>query len=123
MPPSDYSDAQIENYLKFISLPEKYHPKAKRALNLEFLTALHVHQLATIPYENLLLHYSPSRVVSLDPQALYNKVTRNGRGGYCMEISVFFNHILRALGFQVYTAGVRIRMRIDGIPQGNYIGW
>ena len=30
-----------------------------------------------------------------------------------MEIAVFFNHILRALGFEVYTAGARVRPVCD----------
>ena len=47
----------------------------------------------------------------------------NGRGGYCMENCIFFNHVLRALGFQVYMAGARIRLRVDGVPTGDYIGW
>lgn len=40
-----------------------------------------------------------------------------------MENSIFFNHILRALGFTVYTAGVKIRPRVGGIPGGNFTGW
>lgn len=40
-----------------------------------------------------------------------------------MENSIFFNHVLKGLGFQVYTAGVRIRPRIGGVPGGDYIGW
>jgi len=40
-----------------------------------------------------------------------------------MENSIFFNHILKGLGFDVYTVGVRIRPRIGGVPAGNYIGW
>ncbi|KAL3419241.1 Arylamine N-acetyltransferase [Phlyctema vagabunda] len=40
-----------------------------------------------------------------------------------MENSLFFNHVLRALGFRVYTAGVRIRMRENGVPKGDYIGF
>jgi len=40
-----------------------------------------------------------------------------------MENSILFNHILRGLGFEVYTAGVRIRIREGGVPKGDYIGW
>lgn len=40
-----------------------------------------------------------------------------------MENSIFFNHVLRGLGFKVYTAGVKIRPRIGGVPGGNYTGW
>lgn len=40
-----------------------------------------------------------------------------------MENGIFFNHVLRALGFRVYMAGVRVRLRVEGIPAGDYLGW
>lgn len=124
---SAYSPEQIDIYEKYISLPSKYRRKNNPPLTLDYLTSLHIHQISAIPYENLLLHYSPDHLVSLDPQELFTKIITNarGRGGYCLEGSTFFNHVLRALGFQVYTAGVRIRRRSthDGVPRGDYIGW
>lgn len=92
---------------------------------MEYLTALHVHQITAAPYENLILHYSAEHAVSLDPQSLYDKIVTSarGRGGYCMENSIFFNHVLKGLGFQVYMTGVRIRPRIGGVPGGDYTGW
>ena len=120
---SAYTSDQISEYLEFIQLPQKWHPSAGPALTLDFLITLHVHQIATIPYENLSLHYSKDKKVVIEPQVLFDKFVRRKRGGYCMETSIFYNHILRALGFQVYTAGVRIRMRKEGVPFGNYIGW
>ncbi|KAM0231270.1 hypothetical protein ACHAPO_008650 [Fusarium lateritium] len=46
-----------------------------------------------------------------------------GRGGFCMEIAILYNHMLRAIGFNAYTAGVRTRGRLEGIPHGDYPGW
>ena len=40
-----------------------------------------------------------------------------------MENSLFYNQVLKGLGFRAYTVGVKIRHRIDGVPQGDYIGW
>jgi arylamine N-acetyltransferase len=122
---SAYTPAQISEWETHVSLPARFHSSQKPPLNLEYLTALHVHQIAAVPYENLVLHYSQGHAVSIEPQALYTKIvtTKRGRGGYCMENSIFFNHILRGLGFKVYTAGVRIRKRVDGVPQGDYTGW
>lgn len=121
---SAYSPSQVAQYLQTISLPARFQPAASPALDLALLSALHKHQLAFAPYENLSLHYSRAHAVSLEPQALYEKfLAGRGRGGYCMENSIFFNHVLRALGFRTYTAGVRIRMRKDGVPDGPYIGW
>lgn len=119
---SAYSPEQIERYLDYIEFPQ--HLRAPGTpKDLEFLTALHVHQISRIPYDNLSLHYSESHTNSLDPQVLYTKFTNNGRGGYCMETATFFRHVLRALGFRTYTAGARIRLRPQGIPQGPYVGW
>lgn len=120
---SAYSPEQISTYLDYIKLPSRYHPSARPLLDLSYLTTLHVHQISTIPYENLQLHYSKSHRISLDPQWLFQKFIKNGRGGYCMETSIFYNHVLRALGFDVYTAGVKIRLRENNVPHGDYIGW
>ena len=40
-----------------------------------------------------------------------------------MESCIFFNHVLRKLGFEAYTTGARIRLREGGVPVGDYIGW
>ena len=120
---SAFTHGQISEYLKYIKLPQEWHPSTAPTLTLDYLTILHVHQISTIPYENLSLHYSKDKKVTLEPQALFDKFIRRKRGGYCMETSIFYNHVLRALGFQVYTAGVRIRMRKEGVPFGDYIGW
>jgi len=121
---SAYSPEQISTFLDYIEIPE-HHRKNGPRLNLEFLTDLHVHTLSAIPYENLSLHYNEQHTNTLDPQQLFDKIVRGGRGrgGYCMEISLLYNHILRGLGFQVYTAGVKIRRRQNGIPHGPYVGW
>lgn len=70
-------------------------------------------------------------MVGIQPGALYEKMMgcdqdgRRGRGGYCMEVGIFFDHVLRRLGFWTYTSGVRNRMRRDedGIPGGEFLGW
>jgi arylamine N-acetyltransferase len=122
---SAYTKEQIEQYEEYIELPARFRLASKPALDIDYLTALHVHQISKIPYENLVLHYSKTYTVSLDPQDVFRKtvIEARGRGGYCMEVSIFFNHILRALGFTAYTAGVRIRPRVGGVPTGDYIGW
>ncbi|KAK7434395.1 hypothetical protein Landi51_13517 [Colletotrichum acutatum] len=125
MPESAYNQEQIALFEELICLPTKYRQCNEPVRNLAYLTALHVHTISTIPYENLSLHYSESRLVELDPQLLFEKIVTGGRGrgGYCMEVSILMNHVLRALGFQTYMTGVRIRLRKDGVPDGDYIGW
>ncbi|KAH7348797.1 hypothetical protein BKA65DRAFT_594557 [Rhexocercosporidium sp. MPI-PUGE-AT-0058] len=122
---SAYTTQQLDAYETHISLPFHFHRSSSPPHDICYLTALHIHQISTAPYENLQIHYSSTHTVSLDPQVLFKKIVtdKRGRGGYCMENSIFFNHILRGLGWTVYTAGVRIRPRVGGVPGGDYIGW
>jgi arylamine N-acetyltransferase len=123
---SAYTPSQVAEYLSYIGLPPSFHPSSKPILNLDYLTTLFTHQITAVPYDNLSIHYSPAHAISLDPQSLFSKIVsaRRGRGGYCMENSILFNHMLRAIGFPAYLAGVRIRPRVDGVPQGeSYTGW
>ncbi|KAH7416817.1 arylamine N-acetyltransferase 1 [Cadophora sp. MPI-SDFR-AT-0126] len=124
---SAYTPSQLSLYERHISLPLQFHHTSTRPplLNLSYLSALHTHQISTCPYENLQLHYSATHTVSLDPQVLFKKIVtdKRGRGGYCMENAILFHHVLRGLGWRVYLAGVRIRLREGGVPRGDYVGW
>lgn len=39
-----------------------------------------------------------------------------------MEDSLFFMWMLQAYGFDVYPTGVRIRLRENGVPKGDFGG-
>ncbi|KAG5758233.1 hypothetical protein H9Q72_013635 [Fusarium xylarioides] len=120
---SAYSQEQLSQFLEHINLPKALQQDPRPSLIL--LKALHTHSLATFPYENLSLHYNAAHSIDLDPQHLFLKMVtdRRGRGGFCMEIAILYNHILRAIGFDAYTAGVRTRGRLEGVPTGDYPGW
>ncbi|KXJ89443.1 arylamine N-acetyltransferase 2 [Microdochium bolleyi] len=133
-PTSALSQDQLEAYLAHIGLPADPgadpKPAAHRKLNLPFLTQLLEHQICAVPYENLGMHYSRDKVISLDVQNLFDKCVGNGggsqsrgRGGYCLESTLLFNHVLRALGFYAWIVGARARPRVNGVPQGDYTGW
>jgi arylamine N-acetyltransferase len=126
--PSVFSEDQVSQFLDYIGLPpslqqQRYSGDATK--DIQLLNQLHIHTISAIPYENLWLHYNPTHTNTIKPQdAFTNIITANrGRGGYCFQVSIFFNHMLRALGFPAYLAPVRIRYRVDGIPQGDYSGW
>ncbi|XEV07251.1 hypothetical protein FSHL1_012538 [Fusarium sambucinum] len=120
---SAYSQEQVEQFINYIGLPTEVWRERQPLLAL--LKALHIHSISTFPYENLSLHYNPTHDIQLDPQHLFQKMIGNnrGRGGFCMEIAILYNHMLRAIGFNAYTAGVRTRGRLEGIPHGDYPGW
>lgn len=116
-----FSEEQLKQYFHRVKLPKKYYESGYNH-DLPFLTALHRHQVAAIPYENLSLHYSHQKTVDLDPNFLFTKFVTDGRGrgGYCMEGSLFFLNVLRSIGFRAYPTIVRIRLREDGVPKGDY---
>lgn len=122
---SAYTQAQASQFLGHIQIPQRYHLENNPPRDIAFLTALHTHFISTIPYDNLTIHYSREHAISIEPQHLFQKfiTDRLGRGGYCMENSLFYAQILRALGFRAYPVACKIRLRIDGIPQGDYLGW
>ncbi|KAI5917437.1 cysteine proteinase [Camillea tinctor] len=121
-PPPAYTRDQIDQFLEYIELPSEFH-NAPPSLSL--LQTMHVYMLSRVPYENLSLHYNPSHAIVLGPQHIFQKIVggKRGRGGYCMEVALLYNHILRGLGFDSYTVGVRTRPRLEGVPQGEFPGW
>ncbi|KAJ4309749.1 hypothetical protein N0V84_011338 [Fusarium piperis] len=107
---SAYSQEQLQQFFAHVGLPQALREEPEPSLQL--LKALHIHTLSTLPYENLSLHYNAAHEIDLDPQRLFQKMVSNnrGRGGFCMEIAILYNHILQAVGFDAYTAGVRTRV-------------
>ena len=110
-----YSQEQVNTYLSYISFPvAKYKPvtpeTARSEYGLTYISALQKYQLSHVPFENLILHYSKERQVSLDKDDLFEKVVgaKNGRGGYCMENNKFFGTILRTMGFEIVPIGARV---------------
>ena len=131
-----YSTEQVHQIYDRIRLPSKYRhdPSETKELTrgdggLELLSTLQRHHLANVPFENLELHYSPTKVINTDTELLFQKVvTQNtGRGGYCMENNLFFGTLLRTLGFSVMSTGGRVNTAVapsgDIGPEERYTGW
>lgn len=72
----------------------------------EALRELQVAHLLTVPFENLSIH--AKEPIVLDDDALFEKIVRRRRGGFCYEANGLFAALLRALGFNVkmLSAGV-----------------
>lgn len=73
---------------------------------LETLRQLQIAHLLTVPFENLTIH--AGQPIILEEGALFDKVVRRRRGGFCYELNGLFAGLLRGLGFQVtmLSAGV-----------------
>jgi len=90
----------VQAYLARISYRGSLAPSA------EALRQLHVAHLLTVPFENLSIHYG-ERIV-LDERALFDKLVRRRRGGFCYELNGLFAALLRALGFNVTMLSARV---------------
>lgn len=77
-----------------------------RTCDSDTLQALHQAHLLAVPFENLDIHRG--RAIVLEEAALYDKIVRQRRGGFCYELNGLFAALLRELGFEVklLSAGV-----------------
>ena len=80
-----------------------------RTATLDTLHAIaHAHTCA-VPFENL--DVLLARPIDLRPEALFQKLVVNRRGGYCFEQNGLLLAVLGELGFKV--APISARVRID----------
>jgi arylamine N-acetyltransferase len=131
---------QIRRYLKRIQYPEDFSSQLDKldllsyaavfqSSPLDNLKTILRHQLAAVPFDNLVLHYTQHHTVSLHAEALFRKFvvcTENGlgnRGGYCMENNKFLAIVLRSLGYDVLTCGARVSHAATGIHDEGFYGW
>ena len=85
----------------------RIHVSEETKVDAGYLRALHLAHLSAIPFENLDVRLG--RPISLDPDALMDKLVRRRRGGYCFEHNTLFSCILRELGVRVETLEARVR--------------
>lgn len=75
------------------------------------LRDLHRHAVMAIPFEATDIHFG--KTISMELEAIYEKVVRRKRGGFCYELNYLFHELLQAVGFRstmisasVYNEGV-----------------
>lgn len=73
------------------------------------LAQLHRAHRAHVAFENFDIPLG--RGISLDPDAVFDKLVRRGRGGYCFEQSGLFERALIAMGHQVRPLLARVWLR------------
>lgn len=83
----------VSSYLQRINYDGPLTPSA------ETLRQLHLAHLLAVPFENLSIHRREPIV--LDDAALFEKIVRRRRGGFCYELNGLFAALLRELGFNV----------------------
>lgn len=117
---------QINAYLVRIGHPKPNLEDASSAnhYGLGLLASLQRQHLASVPFENLSVHFSANDYsVSLDPEEVYAKIVTRRRGGYCVENNLLFGILLRSFGFTVYSTAGRVSNDVMHIPGGGFSGW
>jgi len=94
------TDFQLQQYFERIAYAGGARP------TLETLAALHTAHVFAIPFENL--DVMRGARISLEPQALFDKLVTRGRGGYCFEMNGLFSLVLSSLGFRVKNLLARV---------------
>ncbi|KAK4623754.1 Arylamine N-acetyltransferase [Fulvia fulva] len=120
-PRPHYGRDQLQKYFERIRLPQQHcatpildDPQlaGTKGHGLPLLAALHRYHLANIRFENLELHYSAHRKISLNMDDLFDKFAvrggKYGRGGHCMENNGLFGTVLRSLGYEVRNCAGRV---------------
>ncbi|HKP64530.1 MAG TPA: arylamine N-acetyltransferase [Polyangiales bacterium] len=82
--------------------------RGPRTPNLEVLHALTAAHTQTIPFENL--DVLLGRGIDLDFNAVFDKLVRRRRGGYCFEQNWLFLNVLQSLGFAATPLSARVRL-------------
>lgn len=90
----------VDAYLERLGLGR---PAAPTVTALRELQAAH---LLAVPFENLSVHL-PEPIV-LEEDALFDKIVRHRRGGFCYELNGLFAALLRELGYTVTLLGGRV---------------
>jgi N-hydroxyarylamine O-acetyltransferase len=90
----------VDRYLDRLGVP----PAVCR--DAGFLKDLQSAHLRTIPFENLSNHLGEP--ISLEPDALTDKILGRGRGGFCYELNGLFALLLEQLGYEVELLGARV---------------
>jgi N-hydroxyarylamine O-acetyltransferase len=72
----------------------------------ETLRQLQLAHLLTVPFENLSIH--AAEPIVLDDEALFDKIVRRRRGGFCYEVNGLFAALLKALEFDVEMLSAKV---------------
>lgn len=96
----------IKTYLKRINYTASLSPTADTLRQLQV-----AHQL-TVPFENLSIH--SGEPIILEDHALFDKIVRRCRGGFCYELNGLFAALLRELGFDVAMLSAQVAKEQGG---------
>jgi N-hydroxyarylamine O-acetyltransferase len=82
---------------------------------LDALAELALAHLYSVPFENL--DIASGRRLSIELEAIYDKVVTRRRGGFCYEVNGLFAWLLRELGYDVTLLAAEVPDPPDGGPR------
>ncbi|XP_066493456.1 arylamine N-acetyltransferase, pineal gland isozyme NAT-3-like [Tiliqua scincoides] len=71
--------------------------------DFETLTAVFVHHIRSVPFENLSIHCGETMELDLEP--IYEKIVKKNRGGWCMENNYLLFWALKTMGYEISLLG------------------
>jgi N-hydroxyarylamine O-acetyltransferase len=99
----------VSAYLDRIGTSEPAAP------TLDALAELALAHLYSVPFENL--EVADGRPLSVEPQAIYDKIVARRRGGFCYELNGLFSWLLRELGYDATLLAAQVPEPPDGGPR------
>ena len=91
---------ELAGYFDRIGLCEPPAP------DLDGITSIHQHHVHSIPFENLDIHMGVE--IRLDPDAVFDKLVMNRRGGFCYEHNSLLARALMGMGIDVDLLSSRV---------------
>ncbi|XP_077375811.1 arylamine N-acetyltransferase, pineal gland isozyme NAT-10-like isoform X2 [Festucalex cinctus] len=80
--------------------------------DLATLKLIHTRHILSIPFENLDMHCGGKIVMNLE--VIFDKIVRQGRGGWCMENNFLLSWVLREMGYNMTVLAARVFNRASG---------
>jgi N-hydroxyarylamine O-acetyltransferase len=102
---------KLHRYLRRIGYSGPLSPTRQTLHNL------HRHHLLAIPFENIDVQLG--LVPSLEHDAIFEKIVKRGRGGWCFEMNLLFAWVLRQVGMRVDLIGATVGKRVENAPIGH----
>nr|XP_056718213.1 arylamine N-acetyltransferase, pineal gland isozyme NAT-3-like [Euleptes europaea] len=98
---------KLKDYFARISYKGPLQP-----LDLKTLTAVLQRHIRSVPFENLNIHCGET--IEFGLEAVYKKIVKYHRGGWCLENNLLFSWVLQTMGYDVTLLGSHVY-----VPQEN----
>merc|ERR1712203_636818 len=108
----DHIMANVDEYLAHIGYTGSKEPTVAN------LAALHSCHLLAVVFENVSCIIGEK--IKLDPDWIFEKIVKSGRGGFCFELNGIFHWLLKSLGYNVRMVSAAVSFSITG-GGGSYL--